>query len=316
MTRIICTPCALLLSAALCTVAAAQDQPAIEPVQPAPEPVIVRARPAGGETSEDQRRAELLSRLLHSRLTVAFDEVPAREAVKKLQDQVGATIVGRWQTDPIGHGLDPAIPVTIHLADAPPLDVLTSIIEQCALFDQATWQIRSTFIEIGTKQRLAVPAARELRIYEIKDLLLQPPTFAAGRDGMGLTLDRKNARQIAAELMTIVSDAVEPIAWEEPSEEERDAERGRLPNLARRDPSAPSGKPADARPSRNLDPYSREQLYVLGRWATMHFYDGKLVVNAPDFVHRAVAGYQPPSPPNDATDGDDVPADAAPVAGD
>jgi hypothetical protein len=299
-----------MLITTMCPVAAAQDQPPIDADRPVPEPLIVLVEPEGGRSTEDQRRADMLSRLITSRLTVAIDEVPAREAVRKLQEQLDTTIVGRWQTDPIGHGLDPAIPVTIHLTEAPAVDVLKSIIEQCALFDQATWQIRSTFIEIGTKQRLAVPSARELRIYEITDLLLQPPTFAGDPlTGRPMTLDRKTPREIAADLMTVVSDAVEPIAWEEPSEEERDAERGRLPHLAKRDPSAPAGNPADARPSRNLDPDSRDQLYVLGRWATMHFYDGKLIINAPDFVHRAVAGYQPPAPPSQAPADDDPAAD-------
>ena len=57
------------------------------------------------------------------------------------------------------------------------VEVLELVLDQCSTIEACTWQLRSSFNEVGTKERLSVPAAQEVRIYAIDDLLYKPPRF-------------------------------------------------------------------------------------------------------------------------------------------
>lgn len=122
-------------------------------------------------------KAQLLGALLYTDLTVNFRETPAREAIQFISDALNAPIVGRYISDRAGTGIDPDAPITLSVTDRPALTVLELVLEQAATFEPTTWQLRDGFIEVGTKDRLGVPAARETRLYPIKDILFEAPRF-------------------------------------------------------------------------------------------------------------------------------------------
>ncbi|MHC4769876.1 MAG: hypothetical protein ACYTEI_14370 [Planctomycetota bacterium] len=122
-------------------------------------------------------RAEMLRILSGTTITVQFNETPAREAFKHLQTLLGLHIVGRFSDDRIGHGIDPGTPITVVAVGRSGWDVLELVLDQCQELDPCTWQLRNGYVEVGTKERLSVPSAREIRYYPIRDLMYDPSQF-------------------------------------------------------------------------------------------------------------------------------------------
>jgi uncharacterized membrane protein YgcG len=122
-------------------------------------------------------RPGMLRILTGTAITVQFNETPAREALGHLQTLLGLHIVGRFSDDWIGHGIDPDTPITVVAVGRSGLDVLELVLDQCQELDPCTWQLRNGYVEVGTKQRLSVPSAREIRYYPIRDLMYDPLPF-------------------------------------------------------------------------------------------------------------------------------------------
>ena len=127
--------------------------------------------------SRNTSKARMLSVLLYTDVPVQFSETPARDAFNYLQTVLGINIVGRYNDDRTNEGIDPDTPITLDSVDQPALTVLEMILDQCADLDPTTWQLRNGYVEVGTKERLGAPGAREIRYYPIKDLLFEPLRF-------------------------------------------------------------------------------------------------------------------------------------------
>ncbi len=128
--------------------------------------------------SRNTTKAHMLSVLLYTDVTVEFPEMPARDVFNYLQTILGINIVGRYNDDRTAEGIDPETPITLNVVDQPALTVLEMILDQCEALDEATtWQLRNGFVEVGTKSRLSAAGARETRYYPIRDLLFEPPRF-------------------------------------------------------------------------------------------------------------------------------------------
>ena len=70
-------------------------------------------------------------------------------------------MVGRFKDDDLGYGMDPDLPVTLHLHDVVAIDVMRLLLEVAASSGEACeWQVRRGYIELGTKARLSVPAGQ------------------------------------------------------------------------------------------------------------------------------------------------------------
>jgi len=131
---------------------------------------------AGSDTSISSR-AQLVQAMTRASISVEFDGAPAREVFGHLQRVMGISIVGRYNDDRAGHGIDPEAPITLQAHRRPPIEVIELVLEQCADQDPCTWQIRNGYVEVGTKERLSVVGAMELRVYSIRDLLFEPTWF-------------------------------------------------------------------------------------------------------------------------------------------
>ncbi|MFZ9915171.1 MAG: hypothetical protein ACO3IB_07525, partial [Phycisphaerales bacterium] len=140
-----------------------------------------RIRAVGEQKQEALRnnntRGRLLGALLYTDMSVNFDKTPAKTAFEYLATNMGVQLVVRYEGEGGTGGIDPELEISLKLEGEPALTVLERMLEICATDEACTWQIREGFIEAGTKERLAVPAARELRMYPIRDLLMEPPQF-------------------------------------------------------------------------------------------------------------------------------------------
>jgi hypothetical protein len=233
-------------------------------------------------------KAHMLSTMLYSDLTVTFNETPVRDAFNYLQTVLNVNIIPRFSTDRVGHGIDPETPITLDAQGEPALSVLEIILDQCqgAAFDEeCTWQLRNGFIEVGTKERLN--AAREIRYYNQGNQGGGGGGFGGGGGGGGFgggggggfggggggggggsgsggsifgdpedEDPRITEAELAQELIDIITESVEPEAWE----------------------------------------------IAGGDAASIRYYQGVLIVRAPDYVQRQLAGYpfaiRPPAAAN------------------
>ena len=237
-------------------------------------------------------KAKLLQALLYNTLTVNLDQTPAREVFDYLGTTLGINLIARYSDDTIGHGIDPQTPITLLAEDMFAVEVLELVLEQCAKVEACTWQLRNNFLEVGTKDRLSSPSAREVRVYRIDELIYEPrrfnnalrldlnhlyPGYGGGyyrgyRGGYGgsigptvatPTTDQRKSQR-AQEVINLIIDTIEPNAW---------AQTG-------------------------------------GEWASIRYRDGSLIVNAPDYIHRQINGY-PYVPPPKTESQDDPPANDA-----
>jgi uncharacterized membrane protein YgcG len=239
---------------------------------------------AAGARAEEERavRAPLLRALLATGVSVDFRETPAREAFRQLAEMLRIDMEVRWAgTGSSLPGFDPGAPVTMKVERASGLAVLERLIDAVAT-EPSTWQLRAQgFVEVGPKARLASPAAQEVRVEPVGDLLMEVPDFdnapefnlnqavpvgsaggVAGGGGFGGGMGGGGAgggggalgdsdgppprtpdEMRARQLIALITTTVEPDAW--------------------------------------LDPGV----------ASIAYLDGNLVIRAPDYVHRQITGY-------------------------
>ena len=247
---------------------------------------------------EDQVRAELIGVLTLTRLSVSFDGVSAREAFRTLSAAINTPILGRYNDDRVGHGIDPDLLVTVHLDDVPARYVLELILDQVALDEPCTWQLRRGSIEVGTKERLSVPAASETRIYRVADLLLEAPyfesPFAGAMVGGSWTFHghpyataaltrpsssgRKKPDQLAGEIAEGIVEMIEPGNWDYGQDDGDPEFDDEIPG------SLSVGADRRTRPR-------------AGKIARLRIWRDRFVIAAPDFIHRQIVGYPPPITP-------------------
>lgn len=237
------------------------------------------------QEARNSDKANMLSVLLYTDISVQFDDTPARDAIEYLQTVLGINIVGRYLDDRAGHGLDPEAGINLDAENQPALTVLERVLEQASEYDETSWQLREGFVEVGTKDRLASPASRQIRYYPIRDLLFEIPRFdnapefdlnqaidqggqggggGGGRGGgggggagggggggggifgqPGQEEDQMSEEERAQQIIDLIVETVEPNAWQT----------------------------------------------MGGDWATIRYYHGQLIIRAPDFVHRQIGGY-------------------------
>ncbi len=284
-------------------------------------PALLCLMAAGGahgqaQTSKDDERARLIGVLEQTRLSVELDGIPARAAFRSIAAALRTTIIVHYASADGGAGIDPETPVSLQLAETPARLVLESIIEQCALFEPCTWQLRSGYVEVGTKQRLGIPGAAETRPYNVSDLMLEPPyfgnappitafgalvggpanlpAFGAGfqfeehpyscaalsrpkpQDPSGVA--RKQPEELIDEIIEGIIETVEPGNWDYGQfDTEADSELARSGHIAGPWQAAPPGQG--------------------GKIARIRFWRDTVVIVAPDYIHRQINGYPKPIPP-------------------
>jgi hypothetical protein len=269
--------------------------------QPTPSSDIAVELSYRAPDSEEVRRAKLYGQILYTKTTVSFDQTPIREVISTLRGGTGIKIIGRFSDDPVGFGIDAGTRITLDAKDRPVREILEEILEQCSTVQECTWQLRKGFVEVGTKERLAVPSARETRLYDVKDQMLQPPSFKPG----GIAVRALPLENVVA-LVKEVCETIEPGRWDYgqhihvPEEERLPSDTAPLD--ASSSGAAPEGqREADKTRSTGApaEPPSGARRAQLGvpMWASIRAWRGNLIVHAPDFIHREIVGYPDPIPP-------------------
>ncbi len=258
-------------------------------------------------TKELSPKAKLLQALVYSTLTVDFDQTPAREVLDYLGTTLGINLIVRYNDDTIGHGIDPQTPITLLAEDMYAVELLELVLEQCATVEACTWQLRNSFLEVGTKDRLSSPSAREVRVYPIDELIYEPPRFNnAPRVGINHLFPGYSgyARPYVGRFSGAYGGgyyggypggyggSIGPTVAT-PTTDQRKSQRAQeIVNLI----------------IDTIEPNAWAQ--TGGEWATIRYHDGSLIVSAPDYIHRQINGY-PHVPPPKTESQEDPPADDA-----
>ena len=212
-----------------------------------------------------QSKAGVLRAILTTGVSVKFQETKAKEAFEYLKSLLGVQMVVRWSNDPgASDGIDPETPITLEMNNAQALVVLERMIEMSTT-EPATWQLRQGYLEVGTKARLNARGSQETQIYPIRDLLFEAPNF-------------DNAPEF------------------------------NLNQAVQQGGGAPFGTPGEA-PERRAASEKAEELIELIKslvepdaWlddtvASIRYYDGNIIVRAPDYIQRQIGGYGMVLPP-------------------
>ena len=252
------------------------------------------AEQAAVQTKEELGpKAKLLQSLLYHKLTVNFDQTPARDVFDYLSTTLGVNLIARYSDDTIAHGIDPETPISLSVEDMHALAVLELALEQCATVEGCTWQLRNDFIEVGTKERLSTPTAREIRTYPIDELVFAPTRFNnaptvginhlyPGYGGYGGYAHPYSGRLSGGYggYGGGYGGSVGPTTLA-PAADQRKAQRTQeIVNLI----------------TETIEPMA--WTVNGGDWATIRYRDGSLIINAPDYIHRQIDGYPHVPPPN------------------
>lgn len=130
---------------------------------------------AQGKRSVDPRR-ETAQRMLKP-ITVSFQDARLEDVMRFIADFTGATLDVMWIDDQHVDGLDKDARVTLSANNIPTLSMLERLLKRSSQgFDGATWQFAKTGeLQIGPKSRLNADAY--LKLYDIRDLLFAVQDF-------------------------------------------------------------------------------------------------------------------------------------------
>ena len=246
------------------------------------------------EEANNNSKASLLGALLYTDITVQFNETPLRDAMNYMQTVLGINIIGRYNDDRTGIGLDPNAPITLSVTDKPALTVLEMMLSEASPDEPTTWQLRDDYVEVGTKERLSAPSAREIRYYPIKDLLFQPPMFDnAPRLDLDSALDQSQG-----------SGGFGGGGGGGFGGGGGGGGRGGGGSGGGGSGGAIIGDPADEAPRPSEAELAQQIIDLIvetvepeawdvlgGDWASIRYYQGTLIVRAPDYIHRQIGGY-------------------------
>jgi len=240
-----------------------------------------------------ERRAEIVRELFEAKMSIAVTATPILDVIEQIRPHLSAPIVVRSSDDPIGYGIDADARVTAFYQNIAPVMVLEDILLQVSHPDDpCTWQMRRGFVEVGPKSRLSVPAACERRMYYIRDMMLNESLDMTGGEA------RVPADAMALDLVELIVTTIEPEMWDwgqvdyeivgPPAPPSAVEPGSSVPiddgTLQRRiNPREnPAANPANAPDPRYIP---RQKPAIIRHWRDV------IIVDAPDFVHRQIAGY-------------------------
>jgi hypothetical protein len=192
-------------------------------------------------------------------ITFNIAGAPARDAIRYVSTIAGLDLSPLWQDAEHDEGLDPDRTIDLGCTAATPSEVLERLIR--ALGPGVTWQIdEQGTIEIGPRSRLNEHA--RVVIYDVRDLLTETPDYTDTP-----TIDLQGALQPGSH----------SVFREEPTSStkarhDRQERAEELINLI----------------SDSVEP--DEWVRNGGRAATIRAYQDSLIVRAPGYIHRQIAG--------------------------
>jgi hypothetical protein len=204
------------------------------------------------------------------RITVDFEEKRLEDVINFVRDFTGADLEPLWMDDRNGDGLDKDRLVTIRVENITSLRLMERLLEQARgdFGGDNSWQMSDTgAMQIGPKSRLN--RTRRVEIYDINDLITEIPDYRE--------VPRIDLQQALQASQQGGGGGQGPFREEGQTQEERRQnreERSReimelIQNLAEPEQWIENG----------------------GEGGSMRYWQGALIVNAPDYMHRAINGY-------------------------
>lgn len=226
-------------------------------------PVLMCAADADAQVrrSIDPRRAAAESMV--KPMTVSFTDARLEDVMRFLQDFTGATFDVQWIDDRNVDGLDPERVVSLDVTDMPAITVLERVLKRATDgFEAATWQFSEDGeIQIGPKSRLNEYAT--LKMYDIRDLLFRVESFTEVPDlGLGQIIQGQGGGGAGGDFQYEDRDRGTP-------EEEAQVIVDLIVQFVEPDQWRDNG----------------------GDGGSITFYQGALLVRAPDYMHRQLVGY-------------------------
>lgn len=194
-----------------------------------------------------------------------LDAVPMREAFERWSAASGTPLVVQWDVL-AEQGLDTTGPISLDLTLAPPMLVLRLMMMQATAdgFHALVLENHGAFVELLTRrQALRRPI---VRVYDIRDLLVNVPRFT-GAPSLSLGDALSNDGGDGGGGRGIFGDET---GNDQPRPLSRAQQGERIAQLIR-DTIEPDIWIANG-----------------GRYAAIRYYDGRLIVRAPQYVHGAI----------------------------
>ena len=215
---------------------------------------------------DDDPRTDTLARL-STRIDAQFSDQPARDVFNYLADLTGADILVVYESDIDPEGIDPELPINFDTRNRPALDVLERLIRtlnaELVPTSRYTWQMtQDGAYQVGPRD--ALDRETRMQIYDIGELLFEVPYFSNAPD---FELQTSTGAQGGGQ---------SPFGGGGGDDEERLTEEEKRENLIEVITTV-------------VEPDAWVQLG--GTSATISTYQRSLIVTAPDYVHRALGGY-------------------------
>lgn len=200
-------------------------------------------------------------------ITIEFADQPLREVVKFITDYSGAEIEPLWIDDRNATGLDPDALVSAKSSGGTVLDLIEQVLEKTSddLSGGNGWQLsKYGAMQIGPKERLN--RFKRTEVYDISDLLSELPDWTEAPE---------------FDLQSVLQSS-QGGGGQSPFTDQGEDDRER--------------KPKSERAEELVDLITA--LVETEQWrenggdgGSITYYQGALVVNAPDYIHRQLVGY-------------------------
>jgi hypothetical protein len=224
----------------------------------------------GGQTAATANPARTNLMKLGRRITIDLSDQRLEDVLNFIVEVTGAELEPVWTTDN-AEGLDRDARITLSANNLPALTLLERVLEKAQTdFRQHTWQLTSYgTVEVGPKERLN--RSRRLVIYDVNDLLTELPRFY-------------DAPQI--DLQGVLQQSQGGGGGQSPFNQNQQDQRDEAEEEERR----------EMRVQRLIDLITTfietEQWQDNGGdGGTIRYFQGTLLINAPDYMHRQINGY-------------------------
>ncbi len=161
-------------------------------VYPSDWPELSKMREAEQSSSESSADKIVRNRLAESVSRLSVNDQPFSSVVKLLRNETGTNIVVNWNAL-TNAGVSRQTPISLSLRSVPFKKVISLVLQQAQGSSGTTlgYSIDEGVITISTKDQLAQQSV--VRVYDIADLLMQPPNFGGNAPSFNLQSATQNS---------------------------------------------------------------------------------------------------------------------------
>jgi hypothetical protein len=247
---------------------------ALAQTQPAPAATVSSAQPAPAPVTTGSGKRDTLTRLSRP-VSIEFTDKRLEDVMAFIANSSGADIVPMWADDRSSEGLNKDMTLSLKVTNVSYLTLIERVLERAQEgSNQNTWQLSdSGSLEVGPKSRLN--NHKRFAIYDINDMLLVIPNY-------------EDAPQID------LQQAIQA------SQSGRGGGGGGGQGPFRNDQQQQRRQMKDEERKRHADEIldivrstvePEEWQDAGGNGGTIRYYNGTILVNAADYIHRGLVGY-------------------------